>query len=248
VKIDALRSANNTDGIDQGGAKDITVRESFIRTGADNIAIKGGNGGVAYMTVEENHFYSGHGMSIGSETFDGIHDILVNNLTLDGTDNGIRIRSNRSRGGVAERVTCSNIFMRYVRWPIVLDTQYDNPGPLSDRFPVYRDIHLETVRISGGHIILEGIDAGHPISVVLDGVKLDNPRAYTTSAKHALIPYGSGAVNFRLTGEDVATKDEPGTTIVTGYRDAVFLPFGAQASLNNSTEQLLRATRERRKT
>jgi polygalacturonase len=234
LKIDTPPSARNTDGIDPGGAADITVRDSFIRTGDDDIAIKGGEGGVAYMTVENNHFYSGHGMSIGSETFGGVHDILVKNLTLDGADNGIRIKSNRSRGGVVERVTYSNICMRNVRSPIVLDTQYDNPTPQTDRFPGYRDVYLENVLIAGGgHISLEGIDANHPISVVLDGVKLDNPRAYTMSAKHALITYGPGAVNFKLTGEDVATRDVPGTAIVTGCSDAVFVPFGARASLDN---------------
>jgi len=242
VKIDTPSSARNTDGIDPGGAEDITVRNSFIRTGDDNIAIKGGEGGVAYMTVEDNHFYAGHGMSIGSETFGGVHDIVVKNLTLDGTDNGIRIKSNRSRGGLVERVTYSNVCMRKVRWPIVLDTQYDNPGPLSDRFPVYRDIRLENVGISGGgHIRFEGVDAAHPIAVVLDGVELDNPHEYTLLAKHALITYGPRPVNFRLTGEDVATKDQAGAAVVTDCGDSVFVPFGAQASLDNRSEQPLRA-------
>lgn len=195
VKIDTPRSARNSVGIDQGGAADITVRDSFIRTGDDNIAIKGGKGGVAYMMIDDNHFYSGHGMPIGSETFGGVHGIWAKNLTLDGTDNGVRIKSNRSRGGVVERVTYSNICMRNARWPIVLDTQCDSPAPQPHRFPVYRDILLKSVRISGsGHNSLEGIDADHPISVVLDGVSLDNPQAYTMSAKHALITYGLGAV------------------------------------------------------
>jgi polygalacturonase len=230
VKIDTPRSARNTDGIDPGGAKDITVRDSFIRTGDDNIAIKGGKGGVAYMTVEDNHFYSGHGMSIGSETFGGVHDILAKNLTLDGADNGIRIKSNRSRGGVVERVTYSDVYMRNVRCPIVLDTQYDNSEPLSDRFPIYRDIHLENVRIAGGgRISVEGVDASHPISAVLDGVQLDKPEGYTMSAKHARITYGPGPVNFRLTGEDVSAMDIPDTAIVAGCSDAAFVPFGAQA-------------------
>jgi polygalacturonase len=244
VKIDTPRSARNTDGIDPGGAKDITVKNSFIRTGDDNVAIKGGEGGVAYMTVEDNHFYSGHGMSIGSETFGGVHDILVKNLTLDGADNGIRIKSNRSRGGVVERITYSNICMRNVRSPIVLDTQYNNPGPQTNRLPVYRDIHLKNVSIAGGgRISVEGIDANHRISVDLDGVKLDNPGAYTLSAKHARIAYGPGDVNFRLAGEDVAAKDMPGTAIVTGCNDAVFVPFSAQASSDNRTDQPQRAMR-----
>jgi hypothetical protein len=54
--------------------------------------------------------------------------------------------------------------------------------------------------------------------------------------KHALITYRLGAGHFRLTSEDVVTEGEPGTAMVTGCSDAVFLPFGAQASLDNSTE------------
>ena len=244
VKIDTPRTARNTDGIDPGGAEDITVKGSYIRTGDDNIAIKGGEGGVAFMTVEDSHFYSGHGMSIGSETFGGVHDILVKNLTLDGADNGIRIKSNPSRGGLVQRVTYSNISMRNVHSPILLDTQYDNPGPRSDRLPVYRDIRIGNVCVSGGgRIRLEGIDAAHTLSVVLDGVKLDDPQAYTLSAKHAQVSYGPGAVNFRLVGEDVATKILPGPASEPGCSDAVFLPFGAQASLDNSTERPLSVMR-----
>jgi polygalacturonase len=214
VKIDTPRSARNTDGIDPGGgAEDITVKNSFIRTGDDNIAIKGGEGGVAYMTVEDNHFYSGHGMSIGSETFGGVHDILVKNLTLDGADNGIRIKSNRSRGGVVERVTYSNICMRNVGWPIVLDSQYDNPGTGPS---VSRHSSRERTHREWGHINAEGADASHPVPVVLDGVNLDNPEIYSISAKHARITYGPGPVNFRLAGEDVTTEDVPRTAIVTG--------------------------------
>jgi hypothetical protein len=126
----------------------------------------------------------------------------------------------------------------------VLDTQYDNPGPLANRLPVYRDIRLNNVRIAGrGKISLEGIDANHRIAIDLDGVTLDNPGAYTMSAKHALVSYGPGDVNFRLTGEDVASNDVPGTAIVTGCSDARFVPFGAQTSLDNNTEQPISAMR-----
>ena len=68
VKIDTpQRLARNTDGIDPGnGSKNVTITHSYIRAGDDNIAIKGGNGGATNMTISHNHFYWGHGMSIGS--------------------------------------------------------------------------------------------------------------------------------------------------------------------------------------
>ena len=40
------------------------------------------------MTISHNHFYWGHGMSIGSETNGGVSKIRVFDLSLDGTDAG----------------------------------------------------------------------------------------------------------------------------------------------------------------
>ena len=97
LKIDTpKRLARNTDGVDPGaGSKNITITHSYIRTGDDNVAIKGSAGGVTNMTVSHNHFYWGHGMSIGSETYGGVSKIRVFDLSLDGPDNGIRIKIER---------------------------------------------------------------------------------------------------------------------------------------------------------
>lgn len=67
-----------------------------------------------FMTIAHNHFYSGHGMSIGSETNAGVSDILVNDLTIDGADNGLRIKSDRSRGGIVQRVAYNDVCMRNI--------------------------------------------------------------------------------------------------------------------------------------
>jgi polygalacturonase len=225
VKINTPRTARNTDGIDPGSADDITVTHSFIRTGDDNIAIKGSEGGVAYMTVADNHFYYGHGMSIGSETYGGVHDVLVRGLSMDGPDNAIRIKSNPSRGGLVERVTYADVCIRNAKWPIVMQTDYNNPGPFSDRVPVYRDIHLESVRVfGGGKISVSGFDAGHRLSVFLDGVVLDDPQTYALSAAYAAITYGPGPVNFALHGDDVSASGTPGKGPVADC-SAMFVPF-----------------------
>jgi polygalacturonase len=225
LKINTPSTARNTDGVDPGSAEDITVAHSFISTGDDNIAIKGGGDGVGYMTVIDNHFYRGHGMSIGSETFGGVHNILVENLSLDGSDNGIRIKSNRSRGGLVKDVTYTNVCIRNSKFPVVFDTQYNNPGPRTDLYPVYRDIVLKDVRISGGgRISVEGLDPQHALGIGLDGVMLDNPLQYKFSAVNASIHYGPGPVNFRLTGPDViASGSTDGGTLPSC--NAMFVPF-----------------------
>ena len=98
VVINTPKTARNTDGIDPSSATNVTITHCFIHTGDDNIAIKAGSGGgSSHMTIAHNHFYTGHGMSIGSETDGGASAIRVTDLLIDGADNGLRIKSNDSR-------------------------------------------------------------------------------------------------------------------------------------------------------
>ena len=105
---DRTLDARNTDGIDPGNSTNVTVAHSWIDNGDDNIAIKSGT---THMSVLDNHFYTGHGMSIGSETV-GQAYLLVDGLTEDHTSSGIRIKSNVTRGGSVHDLTYRNICMR----------------------------------------------------------------------------------------------------------------------------------------
>ena len=144
VKIFAPKTARNTDGIDPSSSSNATIAHCFISTGDDNVAIKAGNNGPAtHITIEDNHFYSGHGMSIGSETNGGVSAVRVRNLTIDGADNGLRIKSDRSRGGLVHDVVYEDVCIRDVKNPIVLTTSYTNlPG---DKIPIYRDITMRDI-------------------------------------------------------------------------------------------------------
>ena len=127
VKIDTpQRLARNTDGIDPGnGSKNITITHSYFREGDDNVAIKGGGPGeLTNMTVSHNHFYWGHGMSIGSETNGGVSKLRVFGLSLDGPDSGIRIKSMGTRGGLVHDVVYDDICIRNSPRPIDITMAY----------------------------------------------------------------------------------------------------------------------------
>jgi polygalacturonase len=225
LKIDTPRTARNTDGVDPASAEDITVTHSFIGTGDDNIAIKGSGQGVGHMTVIDNHFYYGHGMSVGSETFAGVHDVLVKNLSLDGPDNGIRIKSNTLRGGLVDRITYTNVCIRNSKRPIVLDTHYEQSTRRANLYPEFRNIRLENVHVfGGGEINVEGMDSEHRTSLSLNGVTLDDPKLYTLHATQAAIDYGPGRVNFKLTGDGV-TNSGTQSTDAEAACSAMFVPF-----------------------
>ena len=173
VKIQTPKTARNTDGIDPSSSTNITIAYCDIATGDDNVAIKtGAQGPAAHIGILHNHFYSGHGMSIGSGTSGGVTAVRVSDLTIDGADNGIRIKSDRSRGGVVENVLYDNVCMRNVANPIVLTSMYTTlPG---DKLPIYRNIILRNIHsITPGWVTFLGVDADHRMQVLLDNVVVD---------------------------------------------------------------------------
>jgi polygalacturonase len=195
------RLARNTDGVDPGnGAKNITITHSFIRTGDDNVAIKGGPGGATNITISHDHFYWGHGMSIGSETNGGVSKIRVFDLSLDGPDNGIRIKSNGSRGGLTEDVVYDDVCIRNSPNPITLDTAYSANGPLQGNSPPsMRYIVLHNVRVSGGgKITFNGYDPTHRIAAALDAVQITDDAKYAYELNHADLTLGPGPTNLQL--------------------------------------------------
>jgi polygalacturonase len=230
LKIDTPKLyAPNADGIDPGaGSKNITITHSFIRAGDDNVAIKGGEGGVTNMTVSHNHFYWGHGMSIGSETNGGVSKIRVFDLSLDGPDSGIRIKSNTTRGGLVHDVVYDDVCIRDSPYPINIDSRYSLGGKLpGDLIPEYRDVTLHNVRISGGGLIwIHGYSSDHRAAVNLDGVLLtDADRAkYTYSIDHADIHLGPGPVNLQPIGTDSTLTGTAGSGSL-GSCESKFVPF-----------------------
>ncbi len=209
VVIDTPKNARNTDGIDPAGSTNVTIAHCYIRTGDDNVAIKAG-GHASHITIAHNHFYTGHGISIGSETYGGAEAIRVTDLSIDGADNGIRIKSNSGRGGPVRDVVYSDVCIRDTKNPILMDTDYANYGKGGDRLPMFTGIVLRDVRVlTPGKITLQGYDAAHPLEMTLANVYLDRPAEAQVSAGHARFTLGDG-VNFRPSGEDVTVTGTPG--------------------------------------
>ncbi|WP_244506399.1 pectinesterase family protein [Pararhizobium polonicum] len=191
VRIDTPADARNTDGIDPGASQDITIARSFIRTGDDNIAIKAGNGPTRHVSIVDDHFYWGHGVSIGSETNAGVSDILVRDVTLDGTASGLRIKSDASRGGAVSGVLYENICLRNNKKPIDFDTRYDDKAQGS-AIPVYSNIVLHNVTARNGALVIHGYDGAHPLSIAFDGVRFG--RNVIWQVKNAKLSAGPGGV------------------------------------------------------
>lgn len=212
VTINTPKSARNTDGIDPSSATNVTITHCFIHAGDDNVAIKGGAGGPSsHMTIAHNHFYTGHGMSIGSETQGGVWAIRVNDLSIDGADNGLRIKSNSERGGIVQDVAYEDVCIRDTKNPVLMDSHYPFSGKRRDLLPVFRNIVLQDVKVLGpGKITLEGYDSENRLGIRLDNVVLEAPAQTKIVAMHAIVALGPGPVNFRPSGQDVEVNGTPG--------------------------------------
>jgi polygalacturonase len=225
--------ARNTDGVDPGGgAKNITITHSYFREGDDNVAIKGGGPGeLTNMTISHNHFYWGHGMSIGSETNGGVSKIRVFDLSLDGTDSGIRIKSTGARGGLVHDIVYDDVCIRDSGRPIDISAAYAANGPVKGNSPpTFRDITLHNVRVSGGgKILLDGYDPDHRVQVLFDGVYLSDASSpatpYTYTFDHADVTFGPGGSNLQIpAGTDATLTGKPSGGLAASCADK-FVPF-----------------------
>ncbi|HEX4749127.1 MAG TPA: glycosyl hydrolase family 28 protein [Bryobacteraceae bacterium] len=211
VIIDSPKTARNTDGIDPANSTNVTITHCYIHTGDDQVAVKaGGTVPSTNISIVHSHFYTGHGMSIGSETDSGANHIFVSDLTIDGADNGIRIKSNSTRGGLVENVTYDDVCIRDTKNPIYMDTNYTaGYSNQTGKLPVFRNIALRNVHIlGGGKITLEGYDAAHRLQMNFDDVTANGP--ITVSAKHGEFILGPGLVSVRITGEDIQVNGKTG--------------------------------------
>jgi polygalacturonase len=236
VKIDSPKTARNTDGIDPSSSTNVSILYSFIHAGDDNVAIKAGSAGpAAHITIAHNHFYTGHGMSIGSETNGNVEAVRVTDLTIEGADNGLRVKSNSTRGGFVRDVVYDDVCIRDTKEPIVVDPFYSSErGTLLPNFDdiAFRNVHV----LTPGKITLLGTDDYHRSRLTFDGVAADGLKPEQVRAAHVSIAVGPGGMSFTPTGEDVEVS---GSRAPAQAHDCSgrFIPFpehAARAATNKS--------------
>jgi polygalacturonase len=168
VTILAPEHAANTDAIDPSSCKDVLITNCTIDVGDDNVAIKSGKkiAGRGFasedITVTDCTFLHGHGMSIGSETDGGVRNVVVKNCTFENTENGIRIKSQRGKGGVVENVSYSGLTMKNVDPAITFTCYYmnnsakdaatasaskeDGAATVPGKIPVFRNLRVANLK------------------------------------------------------------------------------------------------------
>ena len=143
----------------------VRISDDYVDTGDDGIVLKSGkdadglrvNRPTEHVSITNCTVHHAHGaVVIGSETSGGIRDVVASNITAVDTENGIRLKSRRGRGGVVEDIRFDNWTMENVGEGIVVTSYYVMGGetatkeePVSERTPAFRNIAISNVTING---------------------------------------------------------------------------------------------------
>jgi polygalacturonase len=183
-KILAPARSPNTDGIDPFSSSHVTISNMTIDTGDDNIAIKSGqpnspgpDSPSTDITITDCTFLHGHGMSMGSEIAGGVQRVRARRIHFKDTASGVRIKSNRDRGGDIGNFDFRDLTMENVGTPILITEyypripQHDTAQPVTRLTPRFHDIHISNLKATGAN--QAGTIVGLPESPITT-VKLDH--------------------------------------------------------------------------
>lgn len=150
ISIVAPDDSPNTDGIDVWGTN-VVIKNCSIASGDDHIAI---SGNTTNVSVTNCKLGVGHGIAIGSSTKGGVSNVAVDNCQFNGSDNALRAKSNRKKGGVVQNVAYSNITMTNVKYPVRFESVYDEDlkqaeqtqtQPAADLTPVWKNFAFTNI-------------------------------------------------------------------------------------------------------
>ena len=240
--------AQNTDGIDPGGSRNVLIAFSYISVGDDNVAVTASNSSNCITTasgfcsssntlVAHDHFYYGHGMSVGSGTQGGVSGLYVWDLSIDGEDSsngaGLRIKTSQGAGGEVSALY-AKVCIQREKQPIVIDPFNSAPSSTTEFQPNLHDIRylgIHAINLPGAKYpsstnwnnVMNGVsDTNLLTDVVLDNVFFDVAPAWGNSGKapfagspnFASFVIGPGSTSFAIptTGLDVTVSGVPAGT------------------------------------
>jgi polygalacturonase len=136
IKVLAPADSPNTDAIAPFSSSNVRIDHVIADVGDDDVAIKSGeinspgpDDPSRDIIITDCIFPHGHGLSIGSEIAGGARNIRAERIRFEGTDNGIRMKANRDRGGNVVPLLFRDIVMKDVKNELVISEDYPKMLP-----------------------------------------------------------------------------------------------------------------------
>lgn len=188
-------SAQNGDGIDISGCKNVRISNCLVNVGDDGICMKSSgkskDAALQNVVITDCTVYHAHGgFVIGSNTDGGMHNIFVNNCNFMYTDVGLRFKSARDRGGLVDNIFINNIYMKDIQNEAILfDTYYENKAAgnsnvqptVTDKTPHFCKFTIENVYCNGAKqaIKISGLPEMPVEDITFTNVKISAKKGYT---------------------------------------------------------------------
>lgn len=229
---DPVNPSHNTDACNVAG-KDILIKNCDISTGDDNFTCGGGTTNVHITNCTYGY---GHGLSIGSYTKGEVANFLIEDCTFTNTEAGIRIKSDRDRGGNVHNLTYRNLKMTNVVIPILIYAAYNATerkfrdlqkltpeiastypsAPLGDLTPHYSNIIFENITATAQNGKRAGLIWGLPeapvSNIILKNVNINAENAFGVFF----------ATNVQLDNCQIITKDGKNKLAITNADVSIF--------------------------
>ncbi|HWD18779.1 MAG TPA: glycosyl hydrolase family 28 protein [Verrucomicrobiae bacterium] len=178
---DPVNPSHNTDALDLAETNTL-IQDCNITVGDDNVAVGSSSSASSDIVITNCVFGAGHGISIGSFTSGGVSNMVVTDCSFNNTDQGIRIKSDRDRGGLVRNISYLNLSMTNVQYPILIYATYTNDTPpynslnnltpaivstypsaaVTSKTPIYRDILISNVSATAQSGRMAGLIWGLP--------------------------------------------------------------------------------------
>jgi polygalacturonase len=230
----------NTDGLNFVGTNSV-IENCHISVGDDNIAM-GSTGPINDLLITNCTFGTGHGVSIGSGISVGISNLTVINCTFNGSDYGIRMKSDTNSGGMVQNLKYLNLGMTNVKYgAITIYSYYNEIGtptsvtpataagetirPVNSTTPVWRNIIVSnltaTVSSSGVAGIIWGRTELPATNIIMSHVNITASKTFDIYNAQGIqfldstVTTGSGKT-FTLWNANVTISNAvPATNLVT---------------------------------
>lgn len=160
VTVNSL-DAPNGDGVVIDSSRDVLVEYNHFETGDDAVVLKSGlnedglkinipTENVVIRNFEAIDVRTGSGgVVFGSESSGGIRNIYVHDAYFEGSDRGVRFKTERGRGNVIENIYIRDIRMKNLTYEAInVNTFYTGPGRVGPS-PLIRNVHIRDIHIDG---------------------------------------------------------------------------------------------------